>query len=433
MSYGYVTPTGGFTFEYWFNHVALPTWSEVLVNQQTQNKGANWTVDPAVNGRHFNMYLNGTTGELRIDWRSEAGTELLLWIDDSADYANDSAWHFVAVRMGTDKKTWDIWVDGDKRTTATALTTAIDWKPGIMSFGGNYVPQLGNFGDNLYNGGLAYLAVWDTALLDSQISDHYTAGNGGTVFYGDDEVTRLERVFNYCSVPVNARQYDTAVTTVQGIQVAGQNGLTKVTDTSNDVGGLVFADGQSLMVYQNKRHRYNRPIITTLTEDNGSAPDVGMAFATDDTKVYNDVRASRPFGGSARIRNKSSEYEYGRRVYELTIAVTNDDEMRNAGTWVAWRYGQDLVRISGVTLSAESSDDIEALVSSVSIGDKIAFDDLPDNAPQTYAEFIVEGISVDADFRAETWTLGLELSPADLWDVFQVGVSTLGDGSRIAF
>jgi hypothetical protein len=31
-----------------------------------------------------------------------------------------------------------------------------------------------------------------------------------------------------------------------------------------------------------------------------------MEFATDDTKVYNDVRASRPFGGSARIRNKSS-------------------------------------------------------------------------------------------------------------------------------
>jgi hypothetical protein len=120
-------------------------------------------------------------------------------------------------------------------------------------------------------------------------------------------------------------------------------------------------------------------------------------------------------------------------VFELKIAVTSDDEMRNAGTWLAERYGEDRVRISGVTLSAESSDEIEELVATVQIGDCVAFDDLPDNAPFTYAEFIVEGISVEANFKDQTWSLGLELSPAELWNVLQVGVSTLGDGSRIAY
>jgi hypothetical protein len=71
-----------------------------------------------------------------------------------------------------------------------------------MSFGGSYTAALGNFGDLLYNGSLAYFAAWDTALSDSRILEHYTAGNGGTVFYGDDEVKRLGRILDYCNVPM---------------------------------------------------------------------------------------------------------------------------------------------------------------------------------------------------------------------------------------
>jgi hypothetical protein len=433
MAYGYVTPTGGFTVEIWFKHSTLPTWNEAIINQQTQNKASAWSTSPNFNGRQFLIYFLVPTGELRVDWRSEAGTSLLLWTDDTTAYANDNEWHFLCLRMGADMKTWNLWIDGDKKTTTTALATAIDWKPGVMSFGGSYTAALGNFGDLLYNGSLAYFAAWDTALSDSRILEHYTAGNGGTVFYGDDEVKRLGRILDYCNVPYDTRRFDDPVTTLQGIQIAGENGLSKALETATDATGLVFADGQSVMTYHNRRHRYNRAILKTLSEDSASAPDVGMEFATDDTKVYNDIRASRPFGGSARIRNKSSEYEYGRRVFDLKIAVTSDDEMRNAGTWLAERYGEDRVRISGVTLSAESSDEIEELVATVQIGDCVAFDDLPDNAPFTYAEFIVEGISVEANFKDQTWSLGLELSPAELWNVLQVGVSTLGDGSRIAY
>lgn len=432
MSYGYLTPAGGFTIELWFNHgSALPAWSEALINQQTQNKGIATTTTAAVNGRQLLVYQLAT-GEIRIDWRKEDGTQLLAWTDASTAYGNDNAWHFLAVRLATDMKTFTVWIDGEKKTT-TALSTVLDWKPGTMSIGGAYAAQLGNFGEYLYTGSIAYVAMWDTALLDARIADHYTAGSGGTVFYGDDEVKRLTRLYDYAGVPTNARRFDPAVTILQGTQIAGQNALQSVQDTTKaTAGGLVFADGQSVMVYQNRRHRYNRPVVMSLTEASGSAPDVGMEFTTDDTKVYNDVRASRPYGGSARLRNKASEFEYGPRTYELKLAITSDEEMRNAGTWIAERYGEDRVRVSGVTLSAESSDLIQYLAETISIGDRLAFDDLPDNAPQTYMEFVVEGISVSANFKAETWSLGLELSPAELWDVFQVGVSTLGDGSRIA-
>jgi hypothetical protein len=431
MAYGYVTPAGGFTLEIWFKRTGTATGSQALFSQQTQNKSSATNATPAVNGRQLLVYLI-TTGEVWVDWRKEDGTQLVLY-QGTNTYGADGEWHHLALKISaSDLRTWKLFVDGAVETSGT-LSAAIDWKPGTLTIGAAYAPYLGNFGDYLYSGSLGYAAVWDTEQFDARIIEHYTAGNGGTVYYGDDEVKRLGRIFDFCKVPTNARRFDDPITTLQGIQIAGENGLAKALETATDATGLVFADGQAIMTYHNRRHRYNRAILKTLSEENVSAPDIGMEFATDDTKVYNDVRASRPYGGSARIRNKSSEYEYGRRVYELKLAVTSDDEMRNAGTWLANRYGEDRVRISGVTLSAESSDEIEELVGTIQIGDCIAFDDLPDNAPFTYAEFIVEGISVQASFKDQTWSLGLELSPAELWNVLQVGVSTLGDGSRIAY
>lgn len=434
MSYGYVTPANGFTVDFWFSRSALPTWSEAMVSQQSQNKAVAWSTSPGVNGRQFMIYHTVTTGALNLDMRNTAGTQVAVYSDPAGTpaYANDSAWHHVALRLGTDKRTLHFFLDGVV-VYQTTLLSILDWVPGVMAIGGTYAPHLGNFGTFLYNGGLSFVSVWDTPLTNTQILAHYTAGSGGAVFYGDDEVTRLNRLYDYCGVPKNARRSDPATSSLQAMQIAGENGLDKIRSTAKDAGGIVYADGQSVMVYQNRRHRYNRPIRVTLTEEEASAPNIGMEFATDDTKVYNDVRASRPDGGSARLRNRASEDEYGPKVYELKLGITSDVEMRNAGTWIVERYGEDRVRVSGVSLSAESSDLIQLLAETVNIGDRIAFDDLPNNVPDTYMEFTVEGVSVNADFKTQTWSLGLELSPADLWNVMQVGVSTLGDGSRIAF
>lgn len=434
MSYGYVTPTNGFTVELWFNHAALPTYSEVLLSQQSQNKGVTWSTSPAINGRQFVVYLNQTSGALVLQMHDNAGNSIANYIDPAGSpaYGNDGAWHHVVLRLGTDRRTVKLWLDGVVVYQTTTLSV-INWVPGVLAIGGTYAPWLGNFGTFLYNGGMAFVGVSQTAWTDAKILMHYAAGSGGSVFYNDSEVTRLGRLFDYCGVPVGARQFESSTTNLQAIKIAGQNGLSSVKGAAAAASGLVFADGQGVMVYQNKRHRYNGPIRATLTEETSSAPDVGMALSTDDTKVYNDVRASRPDGGSARLRNKASEDEYGPRVYELSLPITSDDQMRNAGTWIVERYGEDRVRVSGVALSAESSDLIQELAETVSIGDRVAFDDLPNNVPDSYLEFIVEGIGMDVSFKDQTWSLTLELSPADLWNVLQVGVSTLGDGSRIAF
>ncbi len=438
MSYGYLTPSGGFTLEFWFQRAAAPATgtAEAMINQQSQNKAVYTSSSPYVNGRQLLIYNHAVTGPgaLAYEMYYSSGNLAHSWVDSTSTpgYANDNEWHHVALRLGTDKRTVHLWLDGVIKNQTTLLSV-LDWVPGVMSVGGAYAPHLGNFGYFLYNGGLAYVSMWDSALKDVQITDHYAAGSGGSVFYGDDEVARLKRIYSLCGVPTDAQRFDPPVSNLQGLKVAGQNGLQAVKETAHDSGGLVFADGQSVLIYQNRRHRYNRALIARLTENDASAPDIGMEFATDDTKIFNDVRASRPDGGSARLRNIASVNEYGQRVYELKLGITSDDEMRNFGTWIAERYGEDRVRVSGVSLSAESSDLIQYVAETVNIGDRIAFDDLPNNVPDTYMEFIVEGISVSADFKNQTWSVGLELAPADLFDVFQVGVSTLGDGSRIAF
>lgn len=432
MSYGYVSPAGGFTIELWFNHAVVPTVSEMLVSQQTQNKSAAWSTVPSINGRQFAIWLSpSASGAIALEVRSEAGTLLLSYTDTGGSYSSDNAWHFVCLRMAADGINASLYID-DALTTHP-LSTAIDWNPGALSFGAAYAPHLGNWGDFYFNGGLAYIAVWDTAISDAQIKAHRAAGSGGAVFYGDDEVTRLKRILDYAEVPPNSQRFDPAVTTLQGIGFQNQHPLDLSKTAAADAGGVLFADGQTTIVYQNRRRRYNQTLRATLAESTSSAPEVGMSFSTDDTRVYNDVQASRPNGGSLRIRNTVSQGEYGPKTYTLKPSITSDDELLNAATWIAERYGADRVRISGVTLHAHTSDLIQYLAETVQIGDRIAFDELPDNAPNSYLEYVVEGISVSASLKDQTWSLGLELSPADLWNVFQVGVSTLGDGSLFAY
>lgn len=433
MSYGYVDPVDGFTIELWFQHAAVPTTSEALVSQQTQNANANWSTVPGINGRQFVIWLSPTTGPgaLSLEIRSESGSMLLTYSDTGASYAADSRWHFMAFSMDATGAVASLYID-DALTTHP-LSMAIDWQPGALSFGGAYAPHLGNWGDFFFNGGLSYIAVWDEALTDAQIRAHKAAGLGEAAFANDTEVQRLERILSYAGVPPNSQRLDPPVSTLQGAQIANQHPLDLAQSAANAAGGLFFADGQATVVYQNRHYRYGRQLRATLAESTASAPEVGMGFSTDDTKVYNDIQASRPNGGSIRVRNTASQDEYGPKTYTLNLPITSDDELLNAATWVAERYGSDMVRISGVTLQAHTSDLIQYLAETVQIGDRIAFDELPQNAPESYVEYIVEGIGVSASLKDQTWTLSLELSPAELWNVLQVGVSTLGDGSRLAY
>jgi hypothetical protein len=436
MSFGYLIPTGGFTVEVWFKRDTLPVTFESLINQRTQAT-VNWTGGVQTIGRQFVLTMN-STGALVVVANNEsatAGTTVINYTDPSpTGYGNDNVWHHVVFRLGTNKTSWTLFLDGVSYASGSA-SAALNWNPGLLTIGAEYAPHVGDFGDFIWSKWLAYAVVYNTPLTDNRIFEHYTAGAGGTVYYGDTEYQRLTRIADWAEVPDQSREFEDPLVNLQGIQVDGTNALTAFQDTAAAASGLIFADGQSRLVYHNRRHRYNRWSAATLAESTDSAPEYGITFTVDDANIYNDVRGDRPFGSAVRLVDDISKAAHGRKTYSFSIPVTTNEELQNAVSWVAAQYRDSVVRISDVTLRAESSDLIEWVgTGGINIGDHIILDELPpDAAPEVTMEFTVEKIGVSADLKNKTWLVKLQLTPFYLSKVFQVGVSNLGPTYKIAY
>jgi hypothetical protein len=438
MSFGYVKPSTGFTIELWFKRDAIESQYQTLVTQRTQ-ASVNWpTSGITVQGRQFAVEMSPTTGAIGVSFFNESinsGMMVGSWSDPSGGgYANDNQWHHFALRMATNKQTYSVFIDGEKLIQKNT-NEAVNWKPGFLTFGANYSPSVGNWGSYIWNDWLAYFAVYEKPLTDNRIFEHYTAGAGGTVYYGDNEVTRLTRIADWAEVPDQSREFDSPVTTLQGIQVDGTNALGAFQETATSTGGLVFADGQSRLVYHNRRRRYNKWSAVTLSESLQAAPEVGITFTVDDENIYNDIRGERPFGSTVRIVDEVSKAAHGRKTYSFSIAVTSHAELENAVYWVAAQYRYPKVRISEVEFRAESSELIEWVgTGGVTIGDHITLAELPtDAAPEGTMEFIVEKVGLDVDIRNRVWTVRMQLSPYEINRVFRVGSSSLGSEDLIGY
>lgn len=437
MSYGYVVPTGGFTIEVWFKRDTLGSTFNCLVNQRTQ-AAVQWTIGGTNGiGRQLLLEMNssGALGFQLVNEGATSGTQVVNYLDGSpSGYGNDNQWHHVAVRLGTNKIAWSLFLDGALYASGNA-SAAINWNPGILTFGAQYAPQVGDFGSFIWDKWLAYPAVFNYPLTDNRIFEHYTAGSGGTVYYGDDEVTRLTRIADWAEVPDQSREFEEALVNLQGIQVDGANALTSFQDTATAASGLIYADGQSRLVYHNRRHRYNRWTVATLAESTDSAPEYGVTFTIDDSRIFNDVRGERPFGSTVRLVDDISKSAYGRKTYSFSIPVTTHEELQNAVSWVASQYRDAVVRISDVSFRAESSDLIEWIgTGGVNIGDHIVLDEMPpSDAPDVSMEFTVEKVSLSVDIKNRVWIVKLQLSPFYLNQVFEVGVSSLGTKYKIGY
>lgn len=438
---GWVTHNG-FTISVWFRRSSISSQSQFLVHQSTQ-ANVNQATAPEQQGRQLSIHMNGsaspyTAGSIGVRLINEGtattvGTYVLNWNDTNGSYSSDDEWHNVVLRLSDNKKYVAIWIDGQVMYSAN-ITTAVNWLPGVMAVGGVWVPNSGVQGAGLWTGGLSHVFITHQILSSTQVADLWAAGSGGTVYYGDDEVERLNRIFDWAEVPEQSRELAAAVSTLQGVDPADSPALDKAQETVEAVGGTLFADGQSRMVYQNRRHRYGRRSIMTLSEDTQSAPETDLVFTVDDTRIYNDITGSRPFGGKIRLVDQVSIGAFGRRNYTLTLAITNHEELRNAVAWLLSQYSRERLRISAVTFRAESSEKIARLATGlVQIGDVLTLDQLPDPSPVSTLEFVVEQIDVDANYVDRTWSVSYQLSPNELNNVAVLGTTYLGTGAVIGY
>lgn len=436
-AYGYVTPAGGFTLEAWYERTAAVAGTgnahAALFVQRTQ---APVTWSDGEIGRYFWFGFSLSPGGFWLIVDNEGGGSILNWNDPSpSGYNSDNTWHHVALTLdAATMKVFKIFLDGVLYTTQTA-SAALDWLPGIMTLAGSLSSDTGTTGFNAWDQRMGPMAVFNKELTANKIQEHYAAGSGGTVFYGDDENERLARVMGWADVPPSAVLYEDADTLLEGLKLADSNALDIAHSTAGDAGGYLFADGQAIIRKHNRRHRYNRWAELSLGEaSNSTAPEIGFKFQTYQKYIYNDIRGKRPFGTRVRLQNIASQDANGRKVYEIDISVTEHEELVNAVLWILTRYGTDTVRISGAKFQTHNSLILKELAyGRIEIGDMLVLDSLPDPSPEPSMEFIIESISVDADFLSKTWEVELKLSPNSVTNVFQLCSSTIGDGSYVGY
>jgi len=436
--YGYVTTDGGFTIECWMNRATVVggTGYEALFTQRTQAP-VTWVNGEKGRTLWFGMNVNPAQG-FTLVLSDQIGTLLPSYVDTSPNgYHNDGQWHHVALVLDkATKRQFSIYLDGALyQTQPAALSSDLNWLPGVITIAGGLAKEIGNTGFNAWNEKMAYVAIFNKELTAAQIQSHFLAGSGGEVFSGDTENERLTRIFEWSDIPPNYRQLEDDDTVLQGFKIDQTNALDQAQNTAADAGGYLFADGQGVMRKHNRRHRYNRWVELALGEEvNSTAPEVGMKFQTFEKYIYNDIRGSRPNGTKVRMQNSESQDANGRKVYSIEISVTDHEELLNSVLWILSRYGTDSVRVTGMKFECTTSYVLKELAyGRVEIGDVITLDNLPNPAPTQSMEFVVEGIDVDIDFLGKTWFVELTVSPHSLNKVFQICTSLLGDGSLIGY
>jgi len=431
-AYGYLTPSTGFTFQCWFNrNVGVGSgWYPAFASQYTQAP-VSWTGNKSINGKQFWFGMVPTTGAMGMSIYQEGGTAQWAWSDPSpSGYPDDGQWHRAAITT-PNGNTWRMWLDDVQIASGPATFTAV-WRPGSLTIGGGYAPYLGNYGSELWDKKLALVSAYNRELSDAEMHASF-ASVGSACFSGDDEVTRLNRIYGWTATPEWNRDSDPPMTTLKGAQVTDANALTSALEAAKGAGGMVFADGQGYMQYHNRRRRYNRWSLFDFCESLGAGVGAGVDFTTDVSKIYNDIKGTMQDAGTFRLRDSVSIDSNGVKSYSFTLPVTNAEEMRNTVAWMLFRYGAALMRVSSITLSAATSNLLQAATSGlVEIGDRFTVTELPDWCPLSELDVTVEGISLEANFTEGTWDMVFNTSPAKFDRVIQLGVSVLGEDDKVA-
>ena len=146
----------------------------------------------------------------------------------------------------------------------------------------------------------------------------------------------------------------------------------------------------------------------------------------------NDVTAKRSDGAQSRFINQGSVDDHGRIKAEVEAIPTTDDALKAIAAWRANTYGEQRNRITGVKFSLLNNAAItdDALLMDLSV--KITVTSLPTQAPTSTLDLIVEGWSETVS--EDAWLMELSTSPAEVYDVWQLGVaghSELGLTTRI--
>lgn len=227
----------------------------------------------------------------------------------------------------------------------------------------------------------------------------------------------------WAGIPSTELDLDSGTHDVEQFDTTGLTALAAMRVAETTEGGVLFDSRDGLLTFTSRDSRYNQDAAFTL-DASLQQVESDIAPRLDRSGLVNDATATAADGSEQRVFDQDSIDEYGYAKSSVEISSTADDAMQAAG-WMVWLGSDPRPRIPALTvdllpLSATMQDDLL----SADTGTKFTVSGLPSQAPASSMSFFVEGYTETIDL--ESYSLSLNVSSSDGFDVFTLDDATLG-------
>ncbi len=293
-----------------------------------------------------------------------------------------------------------------------------------------YAASVGGRGSEMFRGYLSHAAFYDWAVSTGGIIGWWFSAFKGTDGAGSTSYARMDKLAAYTNLDRPIRFSGLFTPAKVGPQEIEGQPIDQMQKIETTEGGQWYIRGDGQPMFRLRNYRYNAAPAMTIQSERLDPDEI--QFRGDDFGLTNDVTASRSDGATARIVNEASKADHGRRKAQFDVLATTDDELRAIAAWNANTFGTQKNRITGVKISLLNDPTIVVAALQTDISRRITIASLPSEAPETSVDLYIEGWS--EVISEDEWSMQYNTSPAESWDVWQLGVaghSELGLTTRI--
>lgn len=366
---------------------------------------------------------NDGTVQSSMGYAVSGGGSAALTVQTTAK-VNDGNWHnlLVTLSQGISNTTLTIYIDGTSSATSTVTTASLG---GIIPASATSV-MVGGENDTgrvnqMFQGEIAHVAMWNSVLSSSQISTLSSAGGG---FWGESSGTRVTRLANiYYTLPSFA---DVGASTM-GFSVCqnGQFALDALNDVQISEQGFLFVDAGGTLRFKSRTSRF---LATTSQWTFGEQevpyePDIN--YSLDPSQVYNDVEVTRNGGIVQHVTDPTSIAANFDRQLTQTISIAYDSETIDHANYLLWRYKTPVERLGGLSVNAAGNPSAFPTILGAELNQRITVKRRTPIFTMSH-DFFLEKLDHSIDFGAGQWTVGIQASPVDRQQVWIIGDPVFG-------
>jgi hypothetical protein len=375
---GFPPISGGITIECWvqatspYSPIGQDVW--ILADAEGPSIQLYWANNGV--GYFYNYTRNGT---------------LLQVVADARDYTTYAG--LIQTVMTFNETTWTFYINGLETMSGTFTSTLPAKFSSITVNGAVTVSGMnifGNYASQNFNGYTGQVAIFPYELTAARIYTHYLAGNYAMA--GEPDYYRIERLLTAgnalgrrCILQSPAGEFTPIVSTQD---IASQAASASIMNMTGDLLPAIFYIAPTGdMFYLEKSYAWDEPVQWALGDEpsNGEIPYQGdIRYDFDPTRVINEIQLTQLDDESITTSSltaieAASQEQYGTETdiatgylqIDANYPLNSGPSLGDLANWLAATYQAPVLRVSAITLEAQSFPAAWPAILGISVGDMV--------------------------------------------------------------